>query len=437
MAHASENVLGKIRDKVLAVSPDAVSLILESLDAIKSIVAHLSEHESEPEGTDAGLIARLDAFAAGDASGSQKKAESLPQAKTAPYRARTSTPPPPPLMSHPGRKLSVPTAAGAEPAAYETPGQTQSIRVAIGVLDTLMQTVGELVLTRNQLLQMTRAKSDPFLSASLQSLSHITTELQEGIMKTRMQPIGTAWSKFPRLIRDLSLEMGKRIELRMEGAETELDRQLLELIRDPLTHMVRNSADHGLEGMEARRAAGKPETGVITLSASHEGGHIIIQIADDGRGMDVTRIRRKALENGLGSEAEIATLSDQQVMQFIFPGRLFDGGKSDPSVGARRRHGRGSQQYRKNRRRGRTAFGFRQRIDLYAAHSAHPCHYPGADCRSGRPSGLLCRRSTWKSCCASAVIPVMISSTSTRLTCCACAAGCCRSYRSAKRLACR
>jgi two-component system chemotaxis sensor kinase CheA len=181
-----------------------------------------------------------------------------------------------------------------------------------------MQMVSELVLTRNQLMQIARTRSDNMFMAPLQNLSQITSELQEGIMKTRMQPIGNAWAKFPRLIRDLSHELGKKIELRMEGSETELDRQLLELIKDPLTHMVRNSCDHGLEMPADRIAAGKNEIGSVTLRAYHEGGHIIIEIADDGRGLHVDRIKQKAVSNGLATPEQIAQMTDQQIMQFIF-----------------------------------------------------------------------------------------------------------------------
>ena len=162
----------------------------------------------------------------------------------------------------------------------------QSIRVNVEVLEDLMTLVSEMVLTRNQLMQMVRGQDDSEFTAPLQRLSLITTDLQEGVMKTRMQPIGNAWAKLPRIVRDLSVEAGKKIEVQMVGAETELDRQVLELIKDPLTHMVRNSADHGLETPEERRQAGKPETGTIKLNAYHEGGHIIIKVTDDGRGLD-------------------------------------------------------------------------------------------------------------------------------------------------------
>jgi len=194
-----------------------------------------------------------------------------------------------------------------------------SIRVNVDVLEDLMTQVSELVLTRNQLMQLVRGRDkDDELTSPLQRLSHITSDLQEGVMKTRMQPIGNAWAKLPRIVRDLSLEQGKQIDLVMLGAETELDRQVLELIKDPLTHMVRNSADHGLEMPNERKEAGKSEKGNITLNAFHEGGHIIIQITDDGKGLNMDRIRQKCLENGVATDAELESMTEQQIQQFIF-----------------------------------------------------------------------------------------------------------------------
>ena len=335
VAHASENVLGKIRDKIIIVSPDAISFVLESLDSIKTIIEYLGSNGDEPAGDDADLIKRLNAFA--ESNGNVIAAV---QPKTATIAASDD------LIEEPKLNVAIETpvvaiekpveprnakeAAILEGLAVEAKerkdaneansnvSQNQSIRVSIDVLENLMQMVGELVLTRNQLLQIVRARNDAVFAAPLQHLSHITSELQEGIMKTRMQPISNAWSKFPRLIRDLSHELGKKIDLRMIGAETELDRQLLEMIKDPLTHMVRNSADHGLENPAERLEAGKSETGTVTLSAYHEGGHIIIDIADDGRGLNIDRIKKKIVENNLASDSELSSLSDQQIMQYIF-----------------------------------------------------------------------------------------------------------------------
>ena len=181
-----------------------------------------------------------------------------------------------------------------------------------------MTMVSELVLTRNQLLEMVRRLDDSEFKVPLQRLSNVTAELQEGVMKTRMQPIGNAWQKLPRIIRDLSKELDKKINLEMIGAETELDRQVLEQIKDPLTHMVRNSADHGLETTEGRLAAGKSEVGNVTLSAYHEGGHIIIKIADDGQGLPTEKIKSKVIANGIATEAELEEMSENQIHKLIF-----------------------------------------------------------------------------------------------------------------------
>ncbi|MDA9535515.1 ATPase, partial [Bradyrhizobium sp. CCBAU 21362] len=194
----------------------------------------------------------------------------------------------------------------------------QSIRVNVDTLEHLMTMVSELVLTRNQLLEISRRNEDTEFKVPLQRLSNVTAELQEGVMKTRMQPIGNAWQKLPRIVRDLSSELGKQIELEMHGADTELDRQVLDLIKDPLTHMVRNSADHGLETPAERLAAGKGEQGTIRLSAYHEGGHIIICIADNGRGLNTERIKAKAISSGLVTEAELEKMSEAQIHKFIF-----------------------------------------------------------------------------------------------------------------------
>ncbi len=195
---------------------------------------------------------------------------------------------------------------------------TQSIRVSVDLLENLMTMVSELVLTRNQLLQMVRSLDNSEFTVPLQRLSHVTTELQEGVMKTRMQPIGNAWAKLPRIVRDLTVELGKKIDLQMHGAETELDRQVLEMIKDPLTHMVRNAADHGIELPADRLQAGKAEAGRIILNAFHEGGHIVIEIRDDGRGLNMRRIRQRVLEDGLATEAELDAMPPQQLQAFVF-----------------------------------------------------------------------------------------------------------------------
>ncbi len=337
VAHAGENVLGKIREGDLVVTPAAVSLILECLDSIRSILMVLEETESEPTGDDSDLIGRLNAFAdSGDSGAAQ--AETAPvsveevfaeekikaaapaeetvaeadesDAVEAPAEAPAETPAAPPQSTQRATKEEVTT--------KESVVASQSIRVNVDLLENLMTMVSEMVLTRNQLLQILRGQKDSEFTAPLQRLNQVVSELQEAVMMTRMQPIGNAWAKLPRIVRDLSLELGKKIDLVMKGAETELDRQVLDLIKDPLTHMVRNSADHGLESTEKRIAAGKPEVGKITLDAYHEGGHIIIRISDDGAGLPIEIIKNKAIASGLTTEAEAETLSEQQIQKFIF-----------------------------------------------------------------------------------------------------------------------
>ncbi|MBL8660856.1 MAG: hybrid sensor histidine kinase/response regulator [Rhodospirillales bacterium] len=327
VAHAGEDLLSTFRDNAGLVTPEAVSLILRCVDAIRALIGALEVSGAEPEADHAALIADLKAaVAAGEArsrSGNTEPA-SEPDAGGAPAPA-DAQPEVGPSKVAAGAASTAPDPAKAdrEAAGEATPGHegatsSMTIRVNVEVLESLITLVSELVLTRNQLLQLARNKDNGPAADGFQRLSRITTELQEGVMKTRMQPVGTAWAKLPRIVRDLSVETGKKIELKMNGGEAELDRQILEMIRDPLTHMVRNSADHGIEPREVRRAAGKPETGTITLNAFHEGGHIIIEIADDGRGLDIARIRDKIVERGLATAAELDRLTEQQIRDFIF-----------------------------------------------------------------------------------------------------------------------
>ena len=320
LTHAAEALMGKFRDGA-PVTGDAVSLILTTIDRVKSLLDELERNEAEPAGDDGDLIADLNRMAARSANamaaGVQKAAAS---AETAP--------------APPAKQMAAPAAAAEDPD--KSAGQAerneplrdeersdskvaqQSIRVHVESLEHLMTMVSELVLTRNQLLDIGRRHEDSEFKGPLQRLSNVTAELQDGVMKTRMQPIGNAWQKLPRIVRDLSAELGKPIEFEMLGAETELDRQVLDLIKDPLTHMVRNSADHGLELPAARIAAGKPEKGTVRLSAWHEGGHIIIEVSDDGRGLNTARIKAMAVAKGLASEAEIEKMSETQIHKFIF-----------------------------------------------------------------------------------------------------------------------
>jgi two-component system chemotaxis sensor kinase CheA len=366
VAHAGEDVLGRFRDGTVPVTPQSVTVILACIDRIRTILANLEERGNEGEGesddsqlidqlraiadgrpveisAEAGagcaaaepviseegfpvaaeLLSEVEAAIAAEQTAARQEAERnaceapSPRPQAAPA-ASDPLPPPPHSVGAP----TVPSVASAtlpdQATEQKSAAAQQSIRVSVEVLENLMTLVSELVLTRNNLLQMVRSRHDSEFADPLQRLSLITSDLQEGVMKTRMQPIGNAWAKLPRIVRDLAVETGKSLDLQMLGADTEVDRQVLELIKDPLTHMVRNSADHGIEPPHERRAAGKPETGVITLRAYHQGGHIIIDVRDDGRGLDTNRIRRKILEKALATEAELEAMTEQQIQQFIF-----------------------------------------------------------------------------------------------------------------------
>ena len=280
LAHAAEALMGRFRDGVPATS-DAVTLILAAIDRIKGILDSLEREQREPDGSDADLIGGLTHMAAGLSAPKTAPAEVqhhsvgtlVEQVLERPLlpgedslddleRAFRATP-----VEPPQHQTKSPLGEGGKDDDQKN--GNQSIRVSVETLERLMTMVSELVLTRNQLLEIGRRHEESEFKTPLQRLSNVTAELQEGVMKTRMQPIGNAWQKLPRIVRDLCNELGKEIDLDMQGAETELDRQVLDLIKDPLTHMLRNSADHGLETPAERRAAGKPERGRIRLSAWH------------------------------------------------------------------------------------------------------------------------------------------------------------------------
>ncbi len=237
------------------------------------------------------------------------------------------------VASTPAAMAQVDAAAGAaagkeastaarHPAAANAPmapsAADNNIRVGVHLLDALMNLVGELVLARNQILQYTAAAENAQLTAASQRLNLITTELQEGVMKTRMQPIGNIWSKFPRVVRDTAAGCGKKVRIDMEGQETELDKTIVEAIKDPLTHIIRNSIDHGVEVPEVRALAGKPEEGRILMRAYHEGGQVNIEISDDGAGINVERVKRKAMEKGLITADQASRMSEREAINLVF-----------------------------------------------------------------------------------------------------------------------
>ncbi len=290
VAHAAETVLGRLRDGGLTVTPGTITPVLAAIDRIKMIVDHLSRDKEEPPGDDAVLVAQLEALSAGGGAES----------------AVTDR------FGEAGPEVSdVLDLAGGLAG-------TSTIRVRVDVLESLMEMISELVLSRNQLNDLLRLSGEPAVKASLQRLSSVAAELQSVALKARMQPISMAWSKLPRMVRDLSRDLDKPIRLAMTGGDTELDRQVLDVVRDPLTHLVRNAADHGLETQDARRTAGKPQTGQIALHAEHRGGHMVVTVSDDGRGLDLAAIRKRAVSTGLADAAGVDDLTDAQVTRFLF-----------------------------------------------------------------------------------------------------------------------
>jgi two-component system chemotaxis sensor kinase CheA len=292
ITHQAENLLSQLRDGKRVLDPGLVSLILETVDATRKVL-HSIEATGK-EGTDRfeALTRRLR-----EACG-----ENLSDADQSDRQAGSQEAPAAPSTDPNGKSAAV----------------DGNIRVGVGLLDKLMDLVGELVLVRNQILQFTAERDDVLLSGTSQRLNLITTELQEGVMKTRMQPIGVIWNKLPRVVRDLAVSLGKQIKLVMDGAETELDRTIIEAIKDPLVHLVRNACDHGVEATETRQSAGKPLQGTLTLRAYHEGGQVNIEICDDGAGVDVGRIKQKAIEKGLLSPELAPRLSEREALDLIF-----------------------------------------------------------------------------------------------------------------------
>jgi two-component system chemotaxis sensor kinase CheA len=313
LTHVGESLLSRVRDGELVLDSAMTSALLAMVDAVRRILA--SVEATGQEGTEDHTTIMLELARVGGST--VLRGLSVPPAAAmppAPFRAVSIVPPAP--------QMPVILQAAAEPADVAAPRGTSvaetTVRVDVVLLDKVMNLVGELVLARNQIIQFgTTAKDAAFVKAS-QRLNLLTTELQEGVMKTRMQPIGNVWGKFPRVVRDLSNTCGKQIELEMDGAGTELDRTIIEAIKDPLTHAVRNAVDHGIETPAKRRAAGKPESGTLLLRAFHEGGQVNIEISDDGGGLDVARIRSRAIEREVVTAERAGRMSDREVMHLIF-----------------------------------------------------------------------------------------------------------------------
>ncbi|HEX8344044.1 MAG TPA: chemotaxis protein CheA [Actinoplanes sp.] len=363
LAHAGESLLSRLRDGVQPVTPATITTLLATIDGVRSLLAAIEQNGAEGDVDVERIIITVHAQMAEEAEVEQADAElaaAQPMDAPEPLAETPARPAPEPVegQRRPLGEILVETGATssadvasalqqqldgderkigtilldegkAAPAAVnealtaqsQTPKRSvadSAIRVDVDLLDGLMNLVGELVLARNQLVRGVMETGDTSLVRIAQRVGMITSELQEGIMKTRMQPIEHIWSKLPRVIRDLSNSLGKQVQLVMQGKETELDRSLLEAVKDPLTHLVRNAVDHGIEEAERRVAAGKPAEGTLTLRAYHEGGHVTVEVADDGAGLDVDRIAAKAVENGIVRADQIAQMDSRDIMALVF-----------------------------------------------------------------------------------------------------------------------
>ncbi|HEY0477447.1 MAG TPA: chemotaxis protein CheA [Kofleriaceae bacterium] len=312
VSHAGESVLSALRDEEIAPTGVMTTVLLAMVDTIRGVLGHIESTGEESRGDDTALIEQLTTLYRGGTPSLAAAAE--PAMPPAPAPAAVATAPaaePTPIA--PGPAAAVHDA----PAAAVEVGET-SIRVDVSLLDKLMNLVGELVLARNQIVQLTGRSGDAAFAGATQRLNLITSELQEGVMKTRMQPIGNIWTKFPRVLRDLAQSCNKRVELVMEGEATELDKTLIEAIKDPLTHLVRNAVDHGIESPDRRAAAGKPPQGRLLLRAFHEGGQVNIEVSDDGAGLDADRIRAKALERGIITPDQAGRMTERELFRLVF-----------------------------------------------------------------------------------------------------------------------
>ena len=335
VAHVGENLLEALRSGRITATPQMVTTLLTYSDALRSMLQSLERDGGEGEADFSPLLRQLEDLQSGQAGEVPLPVESGHEAPKAsqnwglfedetPLTSETVVASGNAVVSSlnstvaPASGVSTDNNAEKESTVRGHSVSDSAIRVSVDQLDKLMNLVGELVLARNQIVQYCSSAPENSLVAASQRLNIITTELQESVMKTRMQPIGNVWAKFPRVVRDVAHELGKKVQLVMEGNETELDRTIIEAIKDPLTHIVRNAIDHGIETPEIRGNAGKPEQGMLVLRAFHEGGQVNIEIMDDGRGIDVPRVKEKAVQRGLITSEQAARLSDREVTNLIF-----------------------------------------------------------------------------------------------------------------------
>lgn len=365
LTHHMEDVLNKARHGELKITPDIMDVVLESIDRMKTLLNSIRDNGNDTAiGMDIGPIcARLTAISEGEAPSSAESNEApveAPKEEPAPApepevdvnqlsdseveaeierllkvrkaedqarRAQKKQNPKPAATPKPA---AAPKAEGGEKKVPASGGggggMDQTIRVEVKRLDHLMNLIGELVLGKNRLLKIyddveERYEGEKFLEELNQvvsQLSIITTDVQLAVMKTRMQPIAKVFNKFPRVVRDLSRELGKQIELEITGEETELDKSIVEEIGDPIMHMIRNSCDHGVEDPATRAANGKPEKGIVQLKAYNEGNHIVVEITDDGKGLDPNGLKVKAIEKNLITEREADQMTDKEAFALIF-----------------------------------------------------------------------------------------------------------------------
>ena len=283
IAHSGESLLDLLRDGSIGWRPEVTDSLLALVDTIRRDLAQIEASGLESDEDHDALIEDLDRL-----------------------RCGSFAIPPTPAPGPPEAPRPVPGPA---------PGQ---VRVDVDLLDRLMDLVGELVLTRNQALRHSSSRRDAELGGIVQRLNLVTTSLQEGVMKARMRPIGTIWDPLPRMVRDLARECGKLVEVELEGRGTELDRTVIEAIKDPFTHLVRNAVDHGIEPPEVRRAIGKPELGRLALRASHRGGLVHVEIDDDGAGIDPSKVASRALERGLITPDQAEVLGEDEAIRLLF-----------------------------------------------------------------------------------------------------------------------
>ena len=331
LAHAGENLLGLLRDGKLVADRPLITGLLQLLDGLRSILKTIETEASEGDGEDSRLIEELEALQApahvhqparahaGAHSASTAAPVAPPQSTvpSAPPQPAVVAVPAQPVNAHPAPESEASAArAQSSPAPAAGTAAESTLRVDVILLNRMMNLVGELVLTRNQVLQATAA--DPNMTLLSRRLDMVTADLRESVMKARMQPVSNIFSKIPRIVRDLSQSLGRRVRLQVEGQDTELDKSQLEAIKDPLTHAVRNSLDHGIESPADRQAAGKDPEGTLKLRASHEGGHVVIEVSDDGAGIAVEKVRQKAIERGLITADRAAQLGERELLQLIF-----------------------------------------------------------------------------------------------------------------------